>query len=381
MPMKRISILGSTGSVGQNIVNIVRHLGPERLQIVGLSAHSNIDLLYEQALEFRPEIIGVYDEAKALELAKRLPGIRVVAKMEGIQEVAALSSSDLVVNSIVGNEGLKPMLAAIEAKKNIALANKEVLVSAGELIMSKSKKNKCRLIPIDSEHCAIFQCLEGHDPKHIQRLILTASGGPFLNHSQNELKSVSLDQALNHPTWNMGAKITIDSSTLMNKGFEVIEAHWLFDVPLEKIDIIIHPQSIIHSMVEFIDNTILAQMGETDMVTPIQYALSYPEKFPGTLSPFDFTKHNQLQFFTPNFDKFACLKLAYDAQKRAGSFPCYLNAANETLVERFLNKKISWIDISRKLETLMEKHSKRSVNSIEEILDVDSQARMEAKVI
>lgn len=379
--MKRISILGSTGSVGQNVMNVARHLGPEKLKVVALSAHSNIDLLYEQALEFKPEIIGVFDEKKALELSKRLPGIKVVSKMEGIQEVAAYPSSELVVNSIVGNNGLEPMLAAIEAKKDIALANKEVLVSAGELIMSACHKNNCRLIPIDSEHSAIFQCLEGHDIKHVGRLILTASGGPFLNHSKNELESASLDQALNHPTWTMGAKVTIDSSTLMNKGFEVIEAHWLFGVPLEKIDVIIHPQSIIHSMVEFIDNTILAQMGPPDMITPIQYALSYPEKFPGTLSPFDFTKHNQLQFFSPNFDKFACLKLAYEAQKRAGSFPCYLNAANETLVGRFLNKKISWMEISRKLEALMERHKKRAVSSIEEILDVDLEARMEAKLI
>lgn len=379
--MKHLSILGSTGSVGQNVLNVVRHLGSDKFKIVALAAHSNIDLLYEQALEFKPEIIGVYNEEKALELSKKLPNIQIVTRMEGIQEVATYSSANLVVNSIVGNFGLKPMLSAIEAKKDIALANKEVLVSAGELLMSACKKNNCKLIPIDSEHSAIYQCIEGKKVEDVQRLILTASGGPFLHHSKSDLEKANLSDALNHPTWNMGAKITIDSSTLMNKGFEVIEAHWLFGVPLEKIDVIIHPQSIIHSMVEFVDNTLLAQLGYPEMTTPIQYALSHPEKFPGLLSPFDFTKHNQLQFFAPDFDKFVCLRLAYEAQKLGKSYPCYLNAANETLVERFLNKKISWIDISKKLETLMEKHHKRHVNSIEEILDVDSQARVEANQI
>lgn len=376
--MKQISILGSTGSVGQNVLNVARHLGPEKIKVVALAAHSNVELLYKQALEFNPEIIGVFNELKAQELAQKLPHIPIISGMEGIKAAASHSSAQLVVNSIVGNDGLTPMLAAIDAKKDIALANKEVLVSAGELIMKAIEKNGCRLIPIDSEHSAIFQCLEGKNVSDVQRIILTASGGPFLNHSIEQLQTASLDQALKHPTWEMGAKITIDSSTLMNKGFEVIEAHWLFNIPLEKIDVIIHPQSIIHSMVEFIDNTILAQLGPPDMVTPIQYALSYPEKFKGTLSSFDFTKHNQLEFYPPNYDKFTCLKLAYDAQKGGGSYPCYLNAANETLVERFLKKKISWIDISKKLQVLMNKHQKCQIQSIDDILGVDSEARVEA---
>lgn len=379
--MKQISILGSTGSVGQNVLNVARHLGESKIKVVALAAHSNIELLHQQALEFNPEIIGVFDESKAKELAHKLPHISVVSGLEGVKAAAAYSSAELVVNSIVGNDGLTPMIAAIEAKKDIALANKEVLVSAGELIMQAIKENGCLLIPIDSEHSAIFQCLEGKKTPDVSRLILTASGGPFLNHSLQQLETASLDQALKHPTWEMGAKITIDSSTLMNKGFEVIEAHWLFNVPLDKIDVIIHPQSIIHSMVEFVDNTILAQLGPPDMVTPIQYALSYPEKFKGTLSSFDFTKHNQLEFYPPNYDKFTCLKLAYEAQQSGGSYPCYLNAANETLVERFLNKKISWIDISKKLQQLMDKHQKCRIQSIDDILGIDSEARVEAQHI
>ena len=376
--MKKISLLGSTGSIGKNVLNVVRHLGDEKLSVVGLAAGSNIDLLYEQALEFNPKIIGVYDEKKAALLAKKLPHIQVVTRMEGINEVAAYSDAELVVNAIVGNDGLSPMLAAIDAKKDIALANKEVLVSAGELIMAACKKNNCTLIPIDSEHSAIFQCLSNQPIASVKKMILTASGGPFRNFDAKRLGSVSLKEALNHPTWTMGHKVTIDSSTLMNKGFEVIEAHWLFGVPMDKIEVIIHPQSIIHSMVEFVDNTLLAQMGEPNMIVPIQYALTYPKKYPGTLSSFDFTRHNQLEFFKPNFDLFTCLKLAYEAQNEGGSFPCYLNAANETLVERFLSQKIQWIEISKKLQQLLEKHNKQSVESVEQILEVDRSARMEA---
>lgn len=274
--MKYLSLLGSTGSIGQNVLNVVRHLGPEKFQIVGLAAKSNIDLLYQQALEFKPKIIGVFDPKQAMILAKKLPGVKIVASMEGIQEVATYPQVNLVVNAIVGNDGLAPMLAALHAHKDVALANKEVLISAGELIMKVCKANGCNLIPIDSEHSAIFQCLQGAPIEAVSRIILTASGGPFRNFSKNDLQQVTLEQALNHPTWTMGSKITIDSSTLMNKGFEVIEAHWLFGIPMDKIDVIIHPQSIIHSMVEFIDNTLLAQMGEPNMITPIQYALTYP---------------------------------------------------------------------------------------------------------
>ena len=379
--MKHLSLLGSTGSIGKNVLNVVRHLGADKLTVTGLAAGSNIELLYQQALEFKPKIIGVYDEAKALELSKRLPNVKIVSKMEGIKEVATFDESDLVVNSIVGNDGLAPMLAAIGAQKDIALANKEVLVSAGELIMQACKKNNCTLIPIDSEHSAIFQCLQGQPIKNVSRMILTASGGPFRSLTSDQLKEVSLKEALNHPTWTMGNKVTIDSSTLMNKGFEVIEAHWLFGIPMDKIDVIIHPQSIIHSMVEFVDNTIIAQLGEPNMVVPIQYALTYPKKYPGALSSFDFTSHNHLQFFKPNFDLFACLRLAYEAQKQGGSFPCFLNAANETLVDRFLSKKIKWIEISNKLEQLLGRHNKQHIESVDQIIEIDRSARMEAQQI
>ncbi len=379
--MKKIIVLGSTGSIGTNVLNVVRHLGPSKFRILGLASHSNIDLLYEQAQEFCPEIVGVFVESQALELQKRLPHIRVVGGLEGVLEVASCTQSDLVFNSIVGTYGLQPMMAAIEAGKDIALANKEVLASAGEIIMKAAKKNGCRILPVDSEHSAIFQCLQNQPKKNVHRLVLTASGGPFLEHSMEQLKQASLEDALNHPTWNMGAKITVDSSTLMNKGFEVIEAHWLFDIPTKDIEVVIHPQSIIHSMVEFIDNTILAQMGEPEMLTPIQLALTYPEKYPGILSPFDFTKHSRLDFSPPDMNRFNCLKLAYQALEAGDSFPCFLNAVNETLVGKFLKNQISWYDISQKLQRLMDAHRQEKVNTIEEVLQVDLQARREAEQV
>jgi len=362
-------------------LNVVRHLGPSKFKLLGLVAHSNIDLLYEQAQEFDPEIVGVFIESKAQELQKRLPHIRVVGGLEGLLEVASHAQSDLVFNSIVGTHGLEPMMAAIEAGKDIALANKEVLVSAGEIIMKAAKKNGCKILPVDSEHSAIFQCLQNQPKKNVHRLILTASGGPFLEHSLEQLKLATLKDALNHPTWTMGAKVTVDSSTLMNKGFEVIEARWLFDIPIKDIEVVIHPQSIIHSMVEFIDNTILAQMGEPEMLTPIQLALTYPEKHPGMLSPFNFTKYNRLDFTSPDVERFNCLKLAYQALEAGDSFPCFLNAVNETLVEKFLKNQISWYDISQKLQRLMDAHRQEKVNTIEEVLQVDLQARREAEQV
>lgn len=379
--MKKIVVLGSTGSIGTNVLNVIRHLGPQEYRVSAIAAHSNIDLLYKQALEFNPDLIGVYDKEKAQELQKRLPNFKIVGGSEGIVEVAAHSTSDLVFNAIVGTNGLKPMMAAIEAGKDIALANKEVLVSAGEIIMKACAQNQCKILPVDSEHSAIFQCLQNQSKEAVQRLILTASGGPFFKHSLDRLKKVTLQDALDHPTWDMGAKITIDCSTMMNKGFEVIEAHWLFDIPLKNIEVVIHPQSIIHSMVEFVDNTVLAQMGEPEMLTPIQLALTYPEKKPGLLPPFDFTKHNSLNFYPPDLDRFNCLKLAYQSLEIGESYPCFLNAINETLVERFLKKQISWYDIGQKLQHLMDQHKKEKVCSIEEVLIVDKQARREALTI
>jgi 1-deoxy-D-xylulose-5-phosphate reductoisomerase len=272
-------------------------------------------------------------------------------------------------------------MAAIEAGKDIALANKESLVSGGALVMNAVKDRGVSLLPIDSEHSAIFQCLNGESKARVSRLILTSSGGPFRNFSLEQLQAATVDQALCHPTWNMGAKVTIDSSTLMNKGLEVVEAHWLFDMPLEKIDVVIHPQSIIHSMVEFVDGAIMAQMGEPTMIVPIQYAITYPDRPPGLIKPFDFVKNHTLQFFTPDTDRFRCLRLAYESIRHGKSLPCYMNAANEVLVNRCLEKQIAWYEIPTKLEELMVRHSLQNVSSLDDILAVDHEARHEASKI
>jgi len=375
--MKRIAILGSTGSIGTNTLKVARHLSDE-IQVTALAAGSNVDLLCSQAKEFNPEIVAVYNEDKARELQGKLPGVRVVAGMEGLSEAASHESVDMVVAAITGTAGLVPTVAAIEAGKDIALANKETLVSGGELVMRLVKEKGVSLLPVDSEHSAIFQCLNGEDKASVHRILLTASGGPFRQHSTEQLGGVTVDDALNHPTWAMGPKVTVDSSTLMNKGLEVIEAYWLFGVTPEQIDVVVHPQSIIHSMVEFVDGSVIAQAGETTMCTPIQYALTYPHRLPGTLKPFDWLKTNTLQFFPPDTDKFPCLRLAFDAINSGDSLPCYMNAANEILVGRFLNKELGWQDIATKLEALMGRHKAVEVNSLEDILAVDQEARLEA---
>lgn len=375
--MKKIAILGSTGSIGESSLKVVRHL-KDHFQVVALAAKSNIDALEAQAREFHPELIGVYEEKAALELMRRVPHIPVLSGMEGLKAVASYSNADFVISAMSGTAGLIPTIAAIEAGKDVGLANKEALVSGGAFVMSLVKKHGIHLIPIDSEHSAIFQCLNGENRTAVHRLILTSSGGPFRTFSSEQLFNVTIDQALHHPTWKMGAKVTIDSSTLMNKGLEVIEAHWLFDMPLEKINVVIHPQSIIHSMVEFEDNAIMAQMGEPKMIVPIQYAMTYPKRLPGLLQPFDFIKNGTLQFFIPDTDKFRCLRLAYDAAKVGGTLPGYMNAANEVLVHRFLNQNISWQDIANKLEDLMSRHQTASVSSVDDILHADSLARKEA---
>lgn len=375
--MKKISILGSTGSIGESTLKVARHL-KENVRIVALAAHSNIDLLEQQAKEFHPELIAVFDEKKALELKKRLPHISIESGMEGLKAVASYSGANFVVSAMSGTAGLAPTVAAIEAGKTLGLANKEALVSGGALVMALAKKHGVQIIPIDSEHSALFQCLQGQPENRVQRLILTASGGPFRNFTQEQLNGITPEQALRHPTWAMGAKITVDCSTLMNKGLEVIEAHWLFGVPIKNISVVVHPQSIIHSMVEFVDNSLLAQMGESSMIVPIQYALTYPDRQPGLLQPFDFVKYHTLQFLTPDVDKFRCLRLAFDAIQAGGTLPCYMNAANEVLVHRFLEKKIGWNAIATKLETLMEKHQIEEVQSINDVLLIDAQARQDA---
>lgn len=375
--MKRIALLGSTGSIGQNALRIVRHL-PSSFQVVSLAARENIDLLEQQAHEFKPQLIAVYNHEKARELQKRLPHYRVVAGMEGLCEAAACSDAEMTISAIAGTMGLQPTIETILAGKDIGLANKEALVSGGALIMQLVKEKGIKLIPIDSEHSAIFQCLNGENSQTIDRIILTSSGGPFRTWSAEQLAQVTIEQALNHPTWTMGPKVTIDSSTLMNKGLEVIEAYWLFNQPLEKIDVVIHPQSIIHSLVEFCDGSMMAQMGEPTMLTPIQYAMTYPQRCLGLLQRFNFIKYAKLEFFAPDLNKFRCLALAYEALRRGGSLPCYMNAANEVLVQRFLAREISWLEIASQLDRLMAQHSVQSVSSLEDILAIDACAREEA---
>lgn len=375
--MKKIAILGSTGSIGRNALNVVRHLNT-RFRVVALAARENIDLLEQQAGEFQPLLIAVFQPEKARELQKRLPGQVILSGMEGLRAVAACQEADLVISAIAGTLGLQPTIEAILAGKDVGLANKEALVSGGELVMRLVREKKIQLLPIDSEHSAIFQCLNGEKKSAVNRIILTSSGGPFRNWTQEQLENITVDQALNHPTWKMGPKVTIDSSTLMNKGLEVIEARWLFNMEVDKIDVIIHPQSIVHSLVEFNDFSMLAQMGLPSMIVPIQYAMTYPDRYPGLLEPFDFIKHGKLEFFKPDLGKFRCLALAYEAIQRGGSLPCYMNAANEVLVERFLAGEISWKEIGNQLERLMSQHQVQSVDTLEDILAIDVQARDEA---
>ncbi len=378
--MKNIAILGSTGSIGTSTLKVVDHL-PEDLNVVALAAASNVDLLEQQARKYRPEIVALFDEGKAKDLQERLAdtNIEILAGIEGVCAVAELPSAHFVVSAIVGIAGLLPTVRAIKARKTIGLANKEVMVAAGDIVTKLAKEYGVKIIPIDSEHNAVFQCLEGEKKKTIGRIILTASGGPFREYSTEQLEKISVEAALKHPTWNMGPKVTIDSSTLMNKGLEVIEAFWLFDVDIESIDVVMHPQSIIHSMVEFCDGSIIAQLNKPDMVNPIQHAMSYPNRLPTMLPPFDFTKYQALSFHVPDTKKFRCLDLAYNSIREGGSAPCYLNAANEIMVQRFLEGEISWMEIGEYLEALMCEHDKQSISTIEDVLEIDALARQLAK--
>lgn len=377
---KKIALLGSTGSIGLSTLQVVDHLGPG-FQITALAAHSNIDLLESQVKKYRPKWVAVYDEASGRELAKRLSGFNVLIGSEGVVEAAASSDADVVVSAIAGTLGLAPTIAAIKARKTIALANKEALVSGGSFVVELARKNQVPLIPVDSEHSALFQCLQGNRPSDVRRLILTASGGPFLNYSSEQLKEITPENALKHPNWSMGAKITIDSSTLMNKGLEYIEAYWLFQVPLDQIDIVIHPQSVIHSMVEYRDGSMMAQMSAPSMLVPIQYALTFPERREGLLKPFDFIRYPKLEFSYPDFSKFRALKLAMESIKKGQSYPCFMNAANEILVGRFLKKEFGWLEIAEKLQELMDRHQPQELNSLEEMLTIDNLARAQARLI
>lgn len=375
--MKKIALLGSTGSIGTSTLRIVEHL-PESFSIGTLAAHSNIDLLEEQIKKFKPELVAVFEEKMAAELKKRIPGQQIVSGEAGLLEAAAHPSVDFVVMAIVGTQALQPTVSALEAGKPVGLASKEVMVAAGELVSRLAREKGVPILPIDSEHSALFQCLEGRKLADVRRLVLTASGGPFRLYTQDQLQGITVDEALAHPTWKMGPKVTIDSSTLINKGLEKIEARWLFDVPPEKIEVVIHPQSIVHSLVEFMDGSLLAQLSEPDMIYPIQYALTYPERKKGMFPPFDFAKNGTLEFFSPDHQKFPALSLIHESLRLGGSAPCYLNAANEVLVDRFLKKEISWLGIVQKLEQLLGRHHVRHPDTIEAVLSVDEEARREA---
>lgn len=378
MKKKKIALLGSTGSIGESCLKVVSHLNDE-LEVVTLAVNGNISRLQEQVKVFNPKLVAVYDAEKAKNL--QTSRTSVVSGMDGLIEAATHPDVDLVVIAIDGTAALLPTFAAIEAGKDVALATKEVLVSAGKLVMERVKEKGVKLLPIDSEHSALFQCLQNSPTKEISRLIITYSGGSLRDLSHEEFKNVTVEQALNHPNWSMGPKVTVDSSTLMNKGLELIEAHWLFSVPLDQIEVVVHPQSIVHGFVEFNDHSILAQMGDPDMITPIQYALTYPNRKESLLKPFDFTKIIQLDFQPVNRPKPHCLGLAYDAVRKGQSYPCYMNAANEVLVKRFLDREISWMGITEKLESLLEKHHPNEVPNIEAIIAVDKEARREALTV
>ena len=366
--VKRLAILGSTGSIGQQTLEVVRAL-PHRFQVVGLAAGKNVDLLTRQINEFKPRFAYCEDKGAPA----RLAGAEY--ELLSPEDIASHSQVDTVVIATSGKSGLSPTLAAIKAGKNIALANKESLVMAGEIIINEAKLNAAQILPIDSEHSAIWQCLGGETQPAVQ-LILTASGGPFRHYSPAQLNEVTAEQALRHPTWQMGGKVTIDSATLMNKGLEVIEAHWLFDIPIDDIRVLVHPQSIIHSMVEFVDGSTKAQLSYPDMRLPIQYALSYPERLPNPQLPrLDWSHIKDLTFEQPDFDTFPCLKLAIEAGRKGQTYPAVLCAADEVAVELFLSQRIKFADIARLVEQTLAEHEAKTHPTLEEIITADAWAR------
>lgn len=376
--MKKISLLGSTGSIGTSTLDVVRR-NPERLQVVAMACGRNLEKVLEQIKEFSPSLVSVGSEADAATLRAQVgKGTEVLWGEAGSIRVAAHPDAQVVVSAIVGAAGLQPTLAAIEAGKDIALANKETMVVAGEFMNAAAARRGIKIFPVDSEHSAIFQCLNGEDPKRVKRLILTASGGPFLHKPRDEFASVTVEQALKHPNWSMGAKITIDSATLMNKGLELIEARWLFSIGPEQLDVCVHPQSIIHSMVEFQDSSVIAQLGLPDMRVPIAYALSYPDRYPNDLPSLDLTKIANLTFFEPDEEKFRCLKLAKQAMKSGGTMPAVLNAANEIAVQQFLDRKIGFTQIPALVEETLQGHASVTPRSLQDIVDADDWARRRA---
>jgi len=376
--VKTLSILGSTGSIGTQTLDIVRRF-PSKFKVVGLTCHSNIELLKKQIDEFKPSIVAVYDEEKADSLSVDIP---VYKGMEGLLKVAGFGETYTVVNALVGSIGVLPTIKAIENLKNVALANKETLVTAGEIVMKKKEFHKTKLLPIDSEHSAILQCLKGGNLSDVNKLTITCSGGAFRDKSKEELLNVRAADALQHPTWNMGSKITIDCATLMNKGFEVIEAHWLYGLPYSNIDVVIHPQSIIHSLVEFKDRSVIGQLGVPDMRIPIQYALAYTERLENSDMPqLNLKDVGSMTFKEPDLERFPCLAMAYDAGIKGGTLPAVMNAANEVAVKYFLQDKIKFMDIPRLVMEMMEAHKITKNPSLEQIMEVDKKVRVEMEKI
>jgi len=376
---RRIALLGSTGSIGRQTLEVVGAL-VDRFEIVALAAGRNVDLLAEQAARTSPRIVAVADQ----ESAERLKGmvgsrIRVAWGTRGLVEAAVESGADLVVVAVVGASGLVPTLNALAAGKDVALANKETLVAGGRLVVEAQAQGGGRLIPVDSEHSAILQCLVGEERRTVRRLVLTASGGPFRTATAEEMRMARPEDALKHPTWSMGGKITIDSATLMNKGLEVIEAHWLFGIDYDRIDVLIHPQSIVHSLVEFADGSVKAQLGTPDMRLPIQYALCFPERVPVAWSELSLARAGVLTFEPPDLTRFPCLALAYEAGKLGGTAPAVLNAANEVAVEAFLKGQIGFMDIARCVETVMAAHTVEEAKDLESVLEADAWARQKAR--
>lgn len=374
---KLLTILGSTGSIGTQTLDVVQ-MHNDRFEVYALTANNNVQLLIKQALEFKPEVVVIANEChyNTLKCALKEYPIKVYAGAKAIEEVASISIVDIVVTAMVGYSGLAPTIAAIKAGKRIALANKETLVVAGNIITELTLKHNATILPVDSEHGAIFQCLQGEDTNVVNKLILTASGGPFRTYDIEKLRTATAKEALSHPTWSMGNKITIDSASLMNKGFEMIEAKWLFGVDPDQIKVIIHPQSIIHSMIEYKDGSIKAQLGETDMRLPIQYALTYPERIKSPTPFLDFTKHNQLTFEEPDFKRFRNLEIAYQAMKQGGNLPCIINAANEVVVDAFLHDKVGFIEMSDIIEKTIHRLAFISNPTYEDYVACDAETRI-----
>lgn len=372
---KNLSILGSTGSIGTQTLDVARSLN---IPVSALTASTNVKVVEEQVREFKPRLAVMFNEDAAKDLKARISDTNTTVEygMEGLIHAATISEADTVLTSVVGMVGLKPTLAAINAKKNIALANKETLVTGGQLVMQAVKENGVNLYPVDSEHSAIFQCLQGmNDKKELKKIILTASGGPFFGKKKSELENVTLEQALNHPNWSMGKKITIDSSTMMNKGLEVIEAKWLFDIDVDNIDVVVHRESIIHSMVEFTDNSVIAQLGVPDMRIPIQYAITYPQRVPSSVKPLSLTDIGTLTFAKPDYDTFTCLSQCIRAIKEGQLAPVAANGANEMAVELFLNNKIKFLQIGELVQQAIDSVSKNELTCVDDIINADKVAR------